>query len=161
MINLNSPIVVILLKVYVTIALVAASILSPLALSFVPILLLAWYLFTWRWPITAVINLLTEYFMLFAIALLFTSTTGPFFALLISLPLLFLTNHRQQEVAESLMTKASKYKRWPTGIYLTLLLIVVFLLAVSLLMGNLTLLLVCIAAIIYFGKKSLKSSIGR
>ncbi len=151
MISLNSRGMVVFLKIYVAIALIIATILSPLALSFVPILLLVWYLYLWRWSIAAVVNLLTEYFMFFAIALLLASHIGPLFSLLISLPVLLLINHGLEEASESLTYRDTGYVRSPTSICLALILIAVAVLGVSLLLSSLSLLLACAAIIIYFG----------
>jgi uncharacterized protein (DUF58 family) len=150
MISLYSRSIVVFFKIYVVIALIIATILSPLALSFVPILLLVWYLYMWRWPITAVVNLLTEYFMFFAISLLLTPHVGPLFSLIIALPVLFLINHGLEEVAESLVYQDTRYIRRPTNICLTFLLIVIAVLGVSLLLGSLSLLLSSAAIISYF-----------
>ena len=150
MIGLRSWVTVVFFKIYVVIALIIATILSPLALSFVPILLLVWYLYMWRWPITAVVNLLTEYFMFFAISLLLTPHVGPLFSLIIALPVLFLINRGLEEVAESLVYQDTRYIRRPTNICLTFLLIVIAVLGVSLLLGSLSLLLSSAAIISYF-----------
>jgi len=136
-------------KIYVAIALVIAAVFSPLALSFVPVLLLLWYLYLWRWPIAAVINLLTEYFMFFAVALLFTPQVGPFFSLLMALPVLLLINHSLQETAELLTYQDTRYTRRPTNIFLTLLLIAILVLGAAGLLGSLTLLLSGAIVIIY------------
>ena len=151
MISLRSWGMVVFLKTYVAIALVIATILSPLALSFVPILLLAWYLYLWRWPITAVINLLTEYFMFFTIALLLAPHVGPLFSVLITLPVLLLINRGLEEAAESLAYQDTRHMRRPTNIGLALLLIAIAVLGVSLLLGSLTLLLACVVIISSFG----------
>ncbi len=151
MISLYSRTIAVFFKIYVVMALIIATILSPLALSFVPILLLVWYLYLWRWPITAVVNLLTEYFMFFAIALLLAAPVGPLFSLLIVLPVLLLINRGLEEAAESLTYQDTRYVRRPTDICLALLLIVIAVLGVSLLLGSLPLLLACAAIIGYFG----------
>jgi len=150
MIGLRSWVTVVFFKIYVVIALIIATILSPLALSFVPILLLVCHLYLWRWPITAVVNLLTEYFMFFAISLLLTPHVGPLFSLIIALPVLFLINRGLEEVAESLVYQDTRYIRRPTNICLTFLLIVIAVLGVSLLLGSLSLLLSSAAIISYF-----------
>ena len=151
MISLRSWGVVVFSKIYVAIALVIAAVFSPLALSFVPVLLLLWYLYLWRFPIAPVINLLTEYFMFFAVALLFTPQVGPFFSLLMALPVLLLINHSLQETAELLTYQDTRYTRRPTNIFVTLLLIAVLMLGVAGLVGSLTLLLSGAIIIIYFG----------
>lgn len=150
MINFRGWGTVLFLKAYVTIALIVATILSPLALSFIPILLLIWHLYLWRWSITATINLLTDYFLFFAIALLLTPHIGPFFSLLSALPVLFLVNDRLEETAELLTVQETRYARRPTNICMTLLLIAIVVLCVSLLMGSLSLVLASVTVIIYF-----------
>ena len=151
MISLDSRGIVVFFKLYVAIALIMATMLSPLALSFIPILLFVWYLVLWRWPVTAVINLLTEYFTFFAIALLLAPPVGPFFSLLIALPVLFLINRGLEEAAESLTYQDTKYVRRPTSICLALVLIAVLVLGISWLLGSLPLMLACAAIISYFG----------
>ena len=63
-----------------------AAVWSPLALAFIPIVLLVWYLYQWRWPSSHLVDFLTQYFIFFAIGLLFSPIVGPYFALLITLP---------------------------------------------------------------------------
>ncbi|MFC2035302.1 DUF58 domain-containing protein [Chloroflexota bacterium] len=150
MINLYSWGTVIFLKVYVAIALITATILSPLALSFIPILLLVWYLYLWRWPITAVVNLLTEYFVFFTIALLLTLPVGPLFSLVTALPVLLLINRDLEKAAESNAYQATRYVRRPTSICLTLLIIAISVLIISLLLNSLSLLLSSATVISYF-----------
>ena len=76
----------IILKIYTAAALIAAAVWSPLALAFIPIVLLVWYLYQWRWPSSHLVDFLTQYFIFFAIGLLFSPIVGPYFALLITLP---------------------------------------------------------------------------
>lgn len=151
MISLSSRSIVVFFKLYVAIALVIATILSPLALSFVPILLLVGYVYLWRWPITAVVNLLTEYFMFFAIALLSAPQAGPLFSLVIALPVWLLINRGLEATAESLTYQDTRYLRRPTDIYLAIFLIAIAVLGVSWLVGNLSLLLASASIISYFG----------
>jgi uncharacterized protein (DUF58 family) len=142
---------VVLLKAYVAVALVIATVLSPLTLSFIPVLLLAWCLYLWWRPITAVFDLMTEYFTFFAIVLLFTTPVGNFFAFLIALPVLLLVNHGLEQVAPTLAYRETRHVRYPTDIGVTLISILVAVLVVSLLLGSLSLLLACIALLVYFG----------
>ncbi len=151
MISLREWGIVALLKAYIAIALVIATVFSPLAFSFVPILLLIWYLYLWRWPISTVISLLTDCYMFFAIAVLLVPVIGPFFSLITSLPLLALVSHRLKEVAKSLSYRESKYVRSPTSIYLALTTTAISTLAVSLLLSSLSLLLASAMVIIYLG----------
>ncbi|HEY78253.1 MAG TPA: DUF58 domain-containing protein [Dehalococcoidia bacterium] len=133
------------------VALVIATVLSPLAFSFIPILLLAWCLYLWWRPITAVFDLMTEYFTFFAVALLFTAPAGNFFAFLIALPVLVLINHGLEQVAPTLSYRETRYVRYPTTIGITLISILAAVLVVSLLLGSLSLLLASIALLVYFG----------
>jgi uncharacterized protein (DUF58 family) len=142
---------VVLLKAYVAVALVIATVLSPLALSFIPVLLLAWCLYLWWRPITAVFDLMTEYFTFFAVALLFTSPAGNFFAFLIALPVLLLVNHGLEQAAPTLAYRETRHVRRPTAIGITLISILIAVLVVSLLLGSLSLLLACIALLVYLG----------
>ena len=151
MIGLRSWGWAVFLKIYLAVALVMATIFSPLALSFVPILLFAWYLVLWRRSGTAVVNLLTEYFMFFAVALLLTSAVDAPFSFLISLPVLLLVSRDLEEAAESLTYRDTRYVRSPTNICLALLLTAVAVLGISWLLGSLSLLLASAAAISYFG----------
>jgi len=139
------------LKIYVAIALIIATVLSPLAFSFAPIVLLVWYLYSWRWPINENVRLLTEYFMFFAIALLLAPGVGPLFAPLISLPILLLINRDLQDAAELLTYRNTKYVRRPTNMCLAILLISMALLGISLLLGSLSLLLASAVIVSYLG----------
>jgi uncharacterized protein (DUF58 family) len=139
------------IRIYVAIALVIAIVFSPLVLSFVPILLLLAYLYLWRWPISAVINLLEDYFIFFTIAILLSPVVGHLFSFLISLPILVLINHGLEETAESLAYRNAKRVRGPTSVCLALLLMAVLVLGVSSLLGSLSLILACAAIIVYFG----------
>jgi hypothetical protein len=142
---------VVLLKAYVAVALVIATVLSPLTLSFIPVLLLAWCLYLWWRPITAVFDLMTEYFTFFAVALLFTAPAGNFFAFLIALPVLLLINHGLEQVAPTIAYRRTRHARYPTTIGITLISILAAVLLVSLLLGSLSLLLAGIALLAYFG----------
>lgn len=146
----GSRLIALSVKVYVAAVLIIAAILSPLMLSFVPLLLLVIYLSLWRWRISAVMNLLTEYFMFFAIALLMTPI-GAMFSWLVSLPVLFLINRSLEEAAEELTYRESSYARIPTSISVALSLIAILVLSVAVLVGNLSLLLACAVILSYFG----------
>ena len=143
--------IVVFLKIYVAGILVIATILSPLTLSFVPALVLVWYLYLWRWPIAAVINLLTEYFVFFSITLLLSQNVGPLFSLVIALPVLVLVNYALGEAAGSFVYQETRHRRRPTSLYIALLIIAIAVLGASLLLGSLPLLLACGVIICYFG----------
>lgn len=151
MISVRSRSTVVFLKVYVAGALVVAAILSRPALSFIPILLLASYLLFWRWRIRPFINLLADYFIFFAIVILLAPFVNPFFALLISLPVLLLITGSLEETAESLSYRNTGYVRSPTSVGLALPLMALLALVVSSILGSLSLLLVCVTTIVFFG----------
>ena len=142
---------VLLLKAYVAVALVIAMVLSPLALSFIPLLLLAWCMYLWWRPITAIFDLMTDYFTFFAVALLFTAAAGDFLAFIIALPVLVLINHSLEQAAPTLSYRETRYVRYPTTVGITLISILLAVLVVSLLLGSLSLLLASIALLVYFG----------
>lgn len=139
-----------LLKVYVVVVLIIAAILSPLTLSFVPILLLIWYLYSWRWPITAIISLLTEYFMFFAVVLLLSNNIGYLFSLLLAIPVVVLINHSLRYAAEALVYRDTEYVRNLTNTGKALSLIAVVVLGISLLLGSLPLITASSIIIAYF-----------
>lgn len=87
-----------LLKPYVAIILVLSALLSPFGLSFVPVLALIWYLYQWRWPLSAAVSLMTEYFIFFVIALLMYQDIG-LYSLLAALPVLVLVNQALEDAA--------------------------------------------------------------
>ncbi len=142
---------VIFSRVYLAIALLASTIISPPALSFIPIVLLVWYLFFWRWPFSVIWDLLTKYFLFFAIALLFSTYFNPLYSLLIALPVLLVIHNGLETAAGSPSFQNTGYTRSPTIIYITLLLIDVLILGVSLFFGNTALLLASVIIILYFG----------
>jgi hypothetical protein len=77
-------------KTYVALALVAAAIFSPPALSFAPVLLLLGHLYLWRWPHSPVIEFLAHYFLYFALAALFSAFVPALVAPALSLPVIIL-----------------------------------------------------------------------
>jgi len=143
--------IAVLLKIYVAIALIIAAVLSPLSLSFISALLIGWYLFLWRWPISPVINLLTRYFLFFAIVLLFSPHVSPIYSLLISTPVLLLINQSLKKAATLLTYQDNGHVRTPTSIYTALILTTIAVSIVSLLLSNITLIIACITAIILLG----------
>lgn len=140
-----------LVRVYIAIALIIAAVSSPLTFSFVPILILIWYLYLWRWPISPTINLLTDCYIYFAIAVLLSSVIGALFSLTCSLPVLLLVSFRLTEVARVLPYRESKYPRSPTSIFLALSVIGISTIGVALLLSSLPLLLASATLIIFLG----------
>ena len=130
-----------ILRLYLAIALVIAAVFAPPALSFIPILLIAWHLYLWWRPLASVIRLLTDYFAFFAVNLLLTERLGPLLALLVSLPILVLVTFSLNETAASLLPRDTRYVRVPTRIGIALPTMAILALAVSLMLGSLPLLL--------------------
>ncbi len=151
MINFRSWGIIVFLKIYIVGTLMVVTILTRPVLSFIPVLMLASYLFFWRWPISAIINLLIDYFIFFTIAVLLAPFVGPFFSLLMSLPVLLLITRSLEEAAELLPYQNTRYVRSATSVGLALSLIVILTLGVAILFDSLSLLLACITSIVYFG----------
>ena len=100
-----------ILKIYTAAALIAAAVRSPLALAFVPIVLLVWFLYQWRWPLSQLIDFLTQFFLFFAVCLLFSPLVGPYFALLIALPLIVLIDLKLRDIGRVTLPDESSRKR--------------------------------------------------
>jgi hypothetical protein len=139
-----------LLKIYTIIALIVAAVLAPPALSFAPVLLLVWYLFQWRRPISAFVGFMTQYFLFFALGLLFAIPVGSYFAWLISLPLLLAINQSFIDMGRLVRPEDSRHRRRPTNLCVVVISITLAMLFVSIIIGNLNLLLACGTVIIYF-----------
>jgi len=142
---------VFLLKLYVIAVLAAAIAIAPLSALIAPVLLLIWYLFSWRWHTSNVINLLTDYFMFFIIPLLLAPQLAPPFAFVVALPVLYLVNNDLEQTIRVFTYHDIRYRRIPTNVALTLLGIAVLVLIASLLLGSTTLLLSFAAAMAYLG----------
>ena len=137
------------LKVYVALALIAAAVFSPLALSFVPLIILLWYLVQWRWHFSSTINLMTQYFVFFALGLLFIPAIGPYFPLLIACPVLVLVDRALQEIGASGSRRATKNAWMPTGILVALLGNALLVLLISWALSVITLALASAIALLY------------
>ncbi|MDD5701556.1 MAG: DUF58 domain-containing protein [Dehalococcoidales bacterium] len=139
-----------IIKIYVALALAAAAVLSPLALSWVPVVLLAWYLFQWRRPLSPVLGLLTQYFLFFALGLLFSLVVPPSLEPLFSLPVLILVVHSLEKSAATLKYRTTRRPRSLTGTAVMLLTVALAALLVSLAIASLTLLLQSVIALLFF-----------
>ncbi len=78
-----------ILRIYIVVSLILAAVMSPLAFSIIPVLVLAWYLFLLRWPFSRRAVLMTYIFIYFAIGLLYTPVVGNYLPVLISLPVIY------------------------------------------------------------------------
>jgi uncharacterized protein (DUF58 family) len=151
MIDLEKQSLLVPLRIYIAIALVVAAIFSPLPLSSIPLALLALYLYLWWRPISAISSLLLNYFLFFALAILFQPTVGNFFPLLISVPVLVPVNHALLQTSATLRYQESDRNRSPTSICIIMFLIPLVILVISALLGNLTLALACLISASYLG----------
>ncbi len=155
--RLVSRLIFLFLKLYVAGALLVAAILSPVAFSFVPVLLLVWYIATWRWRFSPNTDVMTKLFMLYALALLFSPVLGLWLSLVVSLPALAVFNHALEENAETITLKGVEQTRGLTTLGLTLLATILGVLIVALLLGNMVLILSDAIAAIYFSTVSMYS----
>jgi hypothetical protein len=148
----SSRYLIISLRLYIATALIVAAVLSPLALSAVPALVLVWYVCLLRWPFSRRAVLMTYIFIFFAIALLYTAHLGIYLPVLISLPLIY---GIEQELVKTSATikyleSAKENSRRFTSVSLSVILSLASVLIVALLTGT-TMLLVPVAALtLYF-----------
>ena len=140
----------IILKIYIVAALIVAAVWSPLALAFIPIVLLVWFLYEWRWPSSHLIDFLTQYFIFFATGLLFSAIVGPYFALLIALPQVAAIDLKLREIGRITIPDEGSRTRSITNIGMVILCITAGMLIVGLLVGSVVLLLACTIIIGYF-----------
>jgi hypothetical protein len=140
----------IILKIYTVIALIVAAVRSPLAFASIPILLLVWFLYQWRWPTSQLIDFLTQYFIFFAIGLVFMPIVGPYFALLIALPQIAAIDLKLRDIGRITIPDASSRKRRITNIGIVTLSVTIGVILIGLMAWSMTLLLACGIIIIYF-----------
>jgi uncharacterized protein (DUF58 family) len=138
-----------LVKIYVAIALLVAAVFSPPNLSFIPGVLLVWYLYQWRWPVSAMIDLLTQYFIFFAIALLFSPILPPFLSPLLSIPIMVLLTAGLEKTSPQVRFTKTRRSRRLTPISTALSAIALGALVVSLITSNLALIIASSLVIIY------------
>ena len=135
-------------------ALVAAAVLSPLALSWAPVILLAWYLYQWRWPVSRVVTLLTHYFLFFALGLLFSMSIPALLSPLVSLPILALLTHSLEKAALTIKYRPIQRKSL-TGASMACIVMALIALLISLALTNLTLIAESLLALVYFAGMAL------
>jgi len=138
-----------LLRGYAVLALVAAAVFSRLPLSFVPLFLLAGYFFLWLWPIRPSLKLFADYFLFFALTVLYSLVIGPWFAVLPSLPVIALLNRDLQEAAKVQYYHETKNSLIPTRAGIALPLAASLALVVSLLLGDMSILLASSVSLLY------------
>jgi hypothetical protein len=126
-------------KIYVVVALIVAAIFSPLTFSFVPVILLAWYLYEWRWPLSPMVGLLTQYFIFFALTILFSSIILYWLAPLISLPVLIPIIRALEKTALSTQFQDNRRQRILTRTAIVSLILVLAIIVLALLVTSLAL----------------------
>jgi len=151
MINIDRRGVTIFLRIYVVGALVAAALLSSPALALIPVGLLVWRLFLWRWSVSARVKLLTEYFTYLATAVLLAQQAALPIAVLVALPMMILVDRNLRRVAVTAVFRETT-RRWrPTDTGVILGLITASVMVASLLLGSWALLLAVGVVVAYLG----------
>ncbi len=125
-----------ILKIFTAGALLGAVLLSPLSFSFVPAMLLIWYLIEWRWHYSAFTANLTQLFTFFAIGVLYSSVVGTWAGLAVSLPVLPILDKELQNNSKIVTFKESKQGRGFTHISLAILTLVLSIFAVAAFAGS-------------------------
>jgi len=125
-----------ILKIYTALALFGAVVLSQPALSIVPVILLAWYLYQWRWPVSATVELLTRYFLFFALTALYSAFFAFYLAPLIALPTLVLVIERLEKTASKIHFQRGSRSRALTSISVTLISIALTVLLTALILSS-------------------------
>jgi hypothetical protein len=123
-------------KIYIAIALIVSAIYSSPALSFIPILILAWYLYQWRWPFSAMVDLLTKHFVFFALPLLGSVFIPGLLAPLVGLPVLLTTVQSLKRTASTIEFRRTNKKRIPTSLSIVLFSIALVTLLVGLVVSS-------------------------
>ena len=140
------------LRLYPVLALASSAILLPPTFSFVPLLLLGFYVYL-RLPkrepaLWARIGLLTDFFLFFALTALLGPRLG-LFSVPVSLPLLGSLTLSLQELARFLPPSWHIPRRRPSKISLALLSIATLIFLLSLLLGDRSLSLAAAASLAY------------
>ncbi|MDP2920193.1 MAG: DUF58 domain-containing protein [Dehalococcoidia bacterium] len=139
-----------LLKLYVAAVFIFTAVVSPLALSFIPVLLALAYLFVWWRPPSVNANLVADLFAFFAISLLLSQVIPVYFAVLASVPLLVLVTRDLEVTAETLPSPVSNGHRSLTKLGAGMLMIGVLTLLVGVLLNSQVLMASAGAATLYF-----------
>ena len=139
----------IILKSYVCAALIAAVVFSPLSLSFVPIALLAWYLYEWWRPVSVMIDLLTQYFIYLAIAILFSYFISPWLAPIVSLPVLILITNSLEKAALKTHFKSTSARRSLTSTFFSSLILAVAVMLIAIFVTSAALIISDLILVIY------------
>jgi type IV secretory pathway VirB2 component (pilin) len=146
---IQTRLILLVLRIYLAVALIAGAVLSPLPFSFIPIVLLLVYLYFWWWPVNRHIDLIIDLYLFFALPLLFSPQTGSFLSILFSIPVLFLIDHSLREAALSAPYYQTERSRSLTGNGRSLVLLMLVVMGISLLLGSTALALAGTALILY------------
>ncbi len=95
------------------------------------------------------IVLMTHYFLFFSLNLLFTPVTGPYWPLLISLPVIFLLNNDLRRSSLSSQNLETRFMRRATNLGITFIAINLLILLISIALSALTLLAASVIIMIY------------
>jgi hypothetical protein len=147
--NINN--VRLILKIYTAVALIMAAVWSPLALAFIPVVLLVWFLYQWRWPLSQLVDFLTQFFLFFAVCLLFSRVVGPYFALLIALPPVVLIDLKLRDIGRITLPDESSRTRSITNIGTVTLSLTAAVIIVGLVVWSVPLLLAAGVIVLYLG----------
>jgi len=135
-------------RIYIVVALVIAALFSLITFSVIPILLLGVYLYLWWRPVRPVIHLLLDYFIYFALGILFSPWLGHY-SLFMALPVLLLVHDSLLKTAAHLYHGQGNRPRQVTDFGIFLVMIAGLVLMMALIVQNLTLTLVAVIGIIY------------
>ncbi len=138
-------------RVYTAACLTAAVLAAPAPLSWVPGSLLFWYLLSWRWRISVLIRLLTDYLAFFAAALLLQPFTAH--SWLFSLPMLVLLEDGLRASGRRSRHVATEARLTPTRLCLALFLIAVAVLLAAGLFASTVLLYASLIALAYLAAR--------
>jgi uncharacterized protein (DUF58 family) len=82
----------------------------------VPLIIIIWLVFQWRWPISPLIELTTQIFIFFTSAQFFTSFFGPFWGLLSALPFLAAIDLRLRDTSVIIAPSKTRRRRSVTNL---------------------------------------------
>jgi hypothetical protein len=136
------------IRTSVAVALVVTAIISPPVLAFFPVLFAAVYLFFWWRPPTVTMLLVADYFVFFAIPLLFSQSIPYYLSWLFGLPVLVLIEHDLATTGKIASYRQSPRSRLPSRTSMALGVIAVFVIAAAIVFSSLVLLITCGVAII-------------
>lgn len=142
------PVLIFSLRVYVAVVLMAAVVISPPALSVIPVAILLVYLFMWWRNFNGTAVIMTDLFIFFTITILMAQSVNRSLSFIPSLPVLLLLNQHLQSAGPQ-EHRLSRYHRSFTRISWALLSTIILTMLVALLLGSLPLLLAAGSGLVY------------